>query len=207
MPHEALQDGKRPASCIRTWAEMQTAAEQFKCSSRKECEMRRRSGFRNGRPAPFPARSVPGAAWQPAVPSRSGLTRSAPGQERWMLPRRRGGQQEDMRTAGGGGGQQAEESDAASGLPGSRMAREHGYCPFFLDCIGCASFRAVHARGRHGAERQAAGYPAFALGKQGWAPETTQPKLQGGRSMPCLDEGRSRRAAPQAEACRERRIP
>ena len=120
---------------------------------------------------------------------------------------------EEERTAGGyadsrgRGGQQAEESDAASGLPVSRMAREHGYCPFFLDCIGCVSFRAVHARGRHGAERQAVGYPAFASGKQGWTPETTQPKLQGGRSMPCLDEGRSRRAAPQAEACRERRIP
>ncbi len=107
----------------------------------------------------------------------------------------------------GRGGQQAKESNAASDLPGSRMAREHGYCPFFLDCIGCASFRAVHARGRHGAERQAVGYPAFASGKQGWTPETPQPKLQGGRSMPCLDEGRSRRAAPQADACRERRIP
>ena len=122
MPHEALQDGKRTASCIRTWAEMQTAAEQFKCSSRKECEMLRRSGFRNGRPPPFPARSAPGAARQSTVPPRSALTRSAPGRGRWTLRRRRRGsrrcgqqeegkKQEDVRT-------QEEESGAASGLPG-----------------------------------------------------------------------------------------
>ena len=89
---------------------------------------------------------------------------------------------------------------------GFGLIRRLFHCPFFLDWIGCAVLPCLSfSRPAWSGQAEPPDIPDFASGKKGWTPEKTQPKLQGGRAMPGLEELRLRGGALPAGICRKRR--